>query len=413
MSIDLVIALLVFLVSINYWISRSVLYPPFLFCTMWFLDMSLYRLHLTPIDPLHSDTLGIIGLGAALFSFGGGMAMLVPQNLIEARLVLTRFPARNTIVKTALILFLACGIPLQIVSLFHQATLGVGTTVFQRARSAALVSNAGPPAILTYFNLWSLYAAPLFLLEACDTSFWIMASIAFLSSLLSTGRVPFLMLIGSLICAQLMASNRQKFWPALKFARLPIFLFISLFFGLIFLTKDTTGFGESIGAILLVFFVNYIVGPAVAFDYFLWHPRSYANAPHHTFKFFLGIGSALHLAAYQPAGPEDFVLVPFPTNVFTVYRYYVGDFGIYGALLVMLLIGFFTTALYRKARTGSFLGIYFFSITLFATFMSIFSDEYSAFGSYIDELLFAMIYIVLRSIPLRVLPRLESGYGVS
>jgi hypothetical protein len=77
------------------------------------------------------------------------------------------------------------------------------------------------------------------------------------------------------------------------------------------------------------------------------------------------------------------------------------------------LIGLFQTLLYRKARTGSELGIYFFAITLFAVFMSIFSDEYAAFGSYIDSLSFAAIYIVLRSIPMRVLPRLESGYSVN
>jgi hypothetical protein len=43
--------------------------------------------------------------------------------------------------------------------------------------------------------------------------------------------------------------------------------------------------------------------------------------------------------------------------------------------------------------------------------MVIFSDQYAAFGAYIDSLLFAGIYIVLRSLPLRILPRLEAGYG--
>lgn len=104
-------------------------------------------------------------------------------------------------------------------------------------------------------------------------------------------------------------------------------------------------------------------------------------------------------------------MVPYPTNVYTVYQDYILDFGLYGALIVVLLIGMFQTLLYRKARTGSELGIYFFAITLFAVFLAPFSDEYSAFGSYIDAFLFAAIYIILRSIPLRVLPRLSSGYG--
>jgi oligosaccharide repeat unit polymerase len=414
MSVNSILAILALLVLGNYWLSRSVLYPPFLFSSMWLLVFTLYRLDLTPMEPLHSATVGIIGLGAILFSFGAAIALLAPQNLIESRLILTRFPPRNHIVKYALIAFLACGIPLQIHSLLQRAALGVGSTVLARARTSAMLApEAAPNPLLAYFTLWALYAAPLYLLEKRDKGFWMMTSVAFIASLLSTGRVPFLMLVGSLITVQLMTTNRQKFWDALKFARIPILLFFCLYFGLIFVSKDTSAFEGSVAAILLLFLVAYIVGPTAAFDYFLQHPREYAGAPHHTFKFFLGIGSALHLVTYQPAPPEDFVMVPFPTNVFTVYRYYIGDFGLYGALLVITLIGLLQTLLYRKARTGSELGIYFFSITLFALFMSIFSDEYAAFGSYINQLSFAAIYIVLRSIPLRVLPRLESGYGVS
>jgi oligosaccharide repeat unit polymerase len=104
-------------------------------------------------------------------------------------------------------------------------------------------------------------------------------------------------------------------------------------------------------------------------------------------------------------------MVPFPTNVFTVYRYYLTDFGLYGTLIVMVTIGLLQTLVYRKARTGSTLGIYFFAITIYAIFLSIFSDEYAAFGAYIDSLAFAAIYILLRSLPVRILPRLQSGYG--
>jgi hypothetical protein len=43
--------------------------------------------------------------------------------------------------------------------------------------------------------------------------------------------------------------------------------------------------------------------------------------------------------------------------------------------------------------------------------MAPFSDEYAAFGSYIDAFLFAAVYIILRSIRMRFLPRLETGYG--
>jgi len=413
MSVDLLLALLALLILVNYWLSRSVLYPPFLFCGMWLLDFTLYRLDLTPTDPIHANTLAIIALGAVLFSAGGVIAMLAPRALVETRFILTRFPPRNELVKPLLMVFLGCGIPVQMYYLVRSASQGVGATIFQRARTAGMVADAAPSPILAYFTLWALYAAPLFLIERRDRDFWLMTVIAFMASILSTGRLPILMLLSALVCVQLMVTRRQTFWAALKFVRIPMALFFFLYFGLIFVTKDTSVFNESIATILLLFLVGYIVGPTVAFDYFLSHRQDYAAAPHHTFKFFLSIASALHFVAYVPAPPESFVFVPFPTNVFTVYRYYVADFGLYGALLAITLIGLFQTLLYRKARTGSELGIYFFAITLFAVFMSIFSDEYAAFGAYIDSLSFAAIYIVLRSIPMRVLPRLESGYGVN
>jgi oligosaccharide repeat unit polymerase len=220
------------------------------------------------------------------------------------------------------------------------------------------------------------------------------------------------MLIAALTCAHLMVSNRQTFWRALKFARVPIILFLCLYFGLIFLDKDTSTYEGGIAGILLFFLVSYIVGPMAAFDYVLQHPQDYAGASNHTFKFFLGIASTLHLIQWVPPPRFDvFVYVPYPTNVYTIYKHFYVDFGFYGMLAAITLIGFLQTLLYRKARTGSMLGIYFFSLTAYPLIVSVFDDSYSAFGSYIDAFLLAVIYITLRSIPARVLPRLASGYG--
>jgi oligosaccharide repeat unit polymerase len=413
-SVDSALVLLTALALGNYWLSRSVLYPPLWFCGVWFLDLGLYRLDLTPVDTLHSGTIGIIGLGAVLFSMGGMLALLTPKNFFEARLILTRFPPRNKIVKPAVTFFLLCGLPILLSNLLAMAAGGIGNTVFQRARTGgAAAGGIGAGPLGTYLILWSLYAAPLFLIEQRDKFFWMMTSIAFVASILSTGRLPILMLISSLTCVQLMMTNRYTFWAALKFARIPIVLFICLYFGLIFLTKDTSVFeAGGIGELLVIFLVGYIVGPTAAFDYFLQHPNEYPAGSNQTFKFFLAVASKLHLVAFQPAPLGDFIIVPFPTNVYTGYRIYVGDFGLYGALIVMGVIGLLQTLVYRKARTGSKLAMYFFAITFFETFMVIFSDQYAAFGAYIDSLLFAAIYILLRSVPMRILPRLESGYGI-
>jgi oligosaccharide repeat unit polymerase len=415
MSLDGVIGLLIGLILVNYWLSRSVLYPPFLFCSIWLLDLTIYRFSPGEFDPLHTNTLALLGMGAVFFSLGGIVGMLVPKALIAARFVLTRFPPRNNLTKPAVILFLACGIPLLLSNLLTLASQGTGNTIFQQARNAGVAGAGGGLAggnpLGTYFILWSLYAAPLFLIERRDKSFWVMTTIALLASLLSTGRLPFLMLISSLTCVELLKTNRHTFWSALKFARIPMLLFMCLFFGLLFLIKDTSIFEGGIGAIALLFLVSYLIGPTGALDYLMQHVQDYAGQPNHTFKFFLGVFTQLHLISYQQPPKDDFVPLIVPTNVFTFYRYYLTDFGLYGALIVIAIIALFQTLLYRKARTGSMLGMYFFAITLYAVLLAPFSDEFSSFGAYIDSLAFAAIYIVLRSLPVRFLPRLDLRFG--
>jgi oligosaccharide repeat unit polymerase len=417
MSLDAVLGLSIGLILVNYLLGRSVLDPPFLFCSIWLLVLTIYRFSPGEFDPLHSNTLALLAMGAVFFSLGGMLGMLFPKALITARFVLTRFPPRNDLVKPAVILFLACGIPLLLSNLLTLASQGTGNTIFQQARNAGVAGAGGGLAggnpLGTYFILWSLYAAPLFLIERRDKSFWVMTGIALLASLLSTGRLPFLMLISSLTCVELMKTNRYTFWSALKFARIPMFLFLCLFLGLLFLIKDTSIFEGGIGAIALLFLVSYLIGPTGALDYLMQHPQDYAGQPHHTFKFFLGIFTQLHLISYQQPPKDDFVPLIVPTNVFTFYRYYLTDFGLYGTLIVIAIIGLLQTLLYRKARTGSILGMYFFAITLYAVLLSPFSDEFSSFGAYIDSLAFAAIYIVLRSLPLRILPRLDLRYGTS
>jgi oligosaccharide repeat unit polymerase len=239
-----------------------------------------------------------------------------------------------------------------------------------------------------------------------------MTFVALAGGVLSTGRTPVMMLIVALTCVQLMISDRHRFWHALQFARVPIFIFLCLYFGLVFLDKDTSSYEGGIAGIILFFLVAYIVGPMAAFDYVLRHPQDYAGTSNHTFKFFLSVASTLHLVQWVPPPLYDvFVYVPYPTNVYTIYKFFYLDFGFYGMLAAITLIGFLQTLLYRKARTGSVLGLYFFSLTLYALIVSVFDDSYSAFGSYIDAFLLAAIYITLRSIPVRILPRLASGYG--
>jgi len=168
-------------------------------------------------------------------------------------------------------------------------------------------------------------------------------------------------------------------------------------------------FGQSVGGTIVLFLVGYIVGPVLGFDYVLQHASAYTGDAHHTFKFFLSIGPALHIFPYTPPPFIDaFAPLPFPTNVYTVYKFYYTDFGLLGMFTVIGIIGFCHTLLYFKARTGSELGSFLFALSLFPVLMSIFDDHYSALGSLLDEFIIGFLYFSLRGNPLRLLPGRKS-----
>ena len=60
--LDLTLVFFLLLVVLNYRAHRSVLYPPFIFCAMWLLDLTIYRLGLIEINPVHGNTLAIVAV---------------------------------------------------------------------------------------------------------------------------------------------------------------------------------------------------------------------------------------------------------------------------------------------------------------------------------------------------------------
>jgi len=311
---------------------------------------------------------------------------------------------------------------MQIQNLRVQAAHGEGGTIFERARNAGITAQQNgegiegmSSGISIYFVSWAVFTAIMFLLLGKDKSFWLVAFIALLACILTTGRTSLLQLFGGLICAYLMTTGRTSFWAALKVTRLPLLLFGFLFLGLIFLnkTEQSQNYANGIAQIAMVFFISYIVGPLAAFDSFLQNPGLFSDIPNHTFKFYLSIAAHLHLIQYVPAPMlQGFVGVPYPVNVYTMYKDYVIDFGVFGALAAVAIIGFLHVALYRKALTGSFLGTFLFALSIFPVTMAIFSDQYSSLGNYTNAICFCGIFIILQSLPIRILPSVSGGYGV-
>ncbi len=417
-GLDTLICTLTIVVLANYRLRRSVLYPPFLFCGMWLFESVVYRLHLIDVDPIHPITLCVIAAGAILFSFGGLCAFLVPERMIATRLTLIGKPKiTGNWMRYVVVLFLAVCVCFAIRAMMVTAAEagGAGGLFFAVARENVIENiNEGHESIpwYSYAATWTIFTATLFQCERRDRVSWIAAAIAFVSCVISGGRGGFLFLFSSLICVYLVRNKRERFAAAMRFARWPILGFFLLFAGLLFVDKSIstttnalTFAGRSV--------VSYIVGPVAALDQVLLHPLDYSGAPNHTFRFFLRIGSWLGLFSYTAApGLDKFIFVPFGTNVYTAYKFFITDYGTWPSVAIMGIIGFLHTLLFRKAHTGGVLGLYLFALTIFPVLMVIFDDQYSQFGLYIDALFFATAYLTIKSIPWRIF-RIKSDQHTS
>jgi oligosaccharide repeat unit polymerase len=285
--------------------------------------------------------------------------------------------------------------------LIQVASQGFGEGLFRRAQSVAEENvNNGVEArsFLDYVPLIAVYIAVLFLLERRGRASWIVTTLALVSCIVRGGKGALLIFVSALMSAYLINTNRERFLAALKSARWAILFFAILFAGLLGTEKDTSSVQTSVVAFATNATVQYIVGPLGAFDKVLTHPSDYTGAPHHTFKMFLRVASWFGIISYSPPSFNEWAFVPFGTNVYTLYKPFIADFGTYAALGVMAVIGFMHTLLFRRASTGGLLAVYMFALSVNPIFMAIFDDVYTAFAIYINGLLFGILYMTLRRI---------------
>jgi oligosaccharide repeat unit polymerase len=408
MEIWLLIAFIASLAVMNYRLAHSVLYPPFIFCFMWVFVLVVYQLNLIEVDVLHLNTLLLLGSGALVYSLGGGIGYLIPSRLVETRFSFSLVPGSemrgSAVLKVALAMGCLVGMLLIVRHTVLEGSGATGGSILARARAAGVEAQnegGGGFSLLAYVPALSIYVATLLMVEGRGKLFGLVACSAFITAVFTTGRGPILMLFSALSAVYLVQENKLSLKAGFRFVRVPFMVFAALYVVLTFTNKDTSGISGGIAGVLIYFVVGYIVGPTVALDYVLQNPRQYAGEPQHTFKLFLGIAAHLHLLNYTPPPFLDtFIDVPFPTNVYTGYKFFYTDFGFGGCLLIVSIIGLLHAALYRKAVSGSKFGLYLFAYSVFPVLMFVFDDRYSAFGENINVFALGALYYALGGIAL-------------
>jgi oligosaccharide repeat unit polymerase len=412
-SLDLVLIFFLLLAVLNYRAQHSVLYPPFIFCAMWLLDLAVVRSGIIEIDPVHGNTLAIVATGAASFSAGGLLAGLVPRELLRVHIHL--FPPRPegtpNFLRNTLTIIVLCGLPLIFYQIWQFINLQGGNFfILTQARMVQVeVARSGeqslPVTMLSYFLMTATSASLLFATEKIDRQFWVVTVVAFLTCILSTGRTGFLILISGLCAIRLLRRKQESLRDAMRLLRWPIALFVALYIGIALTNKNTARMTGGITDIVTYSVLSYIAGPLAAFDGVVQNPAGFMMTTSHTFQYPLRLAAALHLANYtRPPAFDSFVFVPFPINVYTVFKFYFLELGTAGTAVILLFVGFLHSLLYLKAKQGGRFSIYLFARFMYPVLMVTFDDQYYLMGMYLVAIAFALLYFLIGSVPLRLFP---------
>jgi oligosaccharide repeat unit polymerase len=203
----------------------------------------------------------------------------------------------------------------------------------------------------------------------------------------------------------LIRERKDTVVKALRIIIVPLVIFSALFIGIVFLEKDLSGFDGDVSAIFSNYTVAYLVAPLAALDYVLRHPAEYLHAANHTFEFLLKGLDALGYPYKIPPTFDEYLFVPYPANIYTIYKPYFLDFGMFGMFGTIATFGFSQTFIYGRAISGRKVSQFMFSLSIFPIVFSIFDDAYSEFVLLFMAFCVAVIYFGF-------LNRLKLGFSI-
>jgi oligosaccharide repeat unit polymerase len=401
----LVIFILVILLAtviVDNLVDKSILYPPFIFNTIWFLVILIYFIFkiIDPgeMDTLHANTLVLVVGTNILFALGG----------FYVRYQFRKKPSEISFKPTAIPellsdLILLITIISLILLVFKAKDLAshVWAKNFFIALRYQLTNMRLTYGILDYFLVFGLFASLFRLYTFDDFSelntkqkvkliISILVSFAFLA--LSTGRTfLFFYFITVFMTIYLKGKFRSKY--VLTFFILAFASFITI--GIV-LNKGGQ-FGDSIGDNTkqgLHQLLAYFDGPVLALDRFINSDFEHTFGKN-TFRFFIALLYELNIIKIPPVDiVKEWIFVPYPTNVFTVFYQYVMDFGFIGCWIIIFFFGIVHTWMFYRAKTS---GNHFKMLTAYSYFpllMVFFQDQYFSLLSFWIQLWFYS-YIIL------------------
>ncbi len=389
---------LLFLINFKI-MNRKIMHPAVLFSALWLFVLILHFIFgltiLNQLFPIRISTYLIFFIGTMSFSFGSLIQTMIRQKIIRSKnKVEENSQPHETIIslnlRYILVAIVVLGLPFYIsaayrlflASNYENFFIGLRTELSYGEGDMGMSKYLFPFSMVVYtLNLYS------FLREkkrANKTLFIISLISIIIYTIFFTGRTPFLFI---LVLYLGMNYFYNKNFSLKKLSRLfVIFIIIFIFFGVVYGKGGNTdstaqeNFKPAAEATAI-----YMVGGLNALDWELSHQYRVSYDGYNSLRFFIKIGEQLDLWPNIKVNKliMSFVFIPYPTNVYTVYSFYIKDFGKIYAWMIMAFFGFFQTYVYYKALEKKNIRFSIcYSFLLFPMLMSFFADQYFSLISY-------------------------------
>lgn len=390
--------------------NRDVLYPAFTFTAIWAAVTAVYIFCPFDIRPIGWKTVGILVGGVASFSIGcllgnrrlfrmgnadGTNELLDSRDNPQARLLLLGY----TVLTVPIVIFDIQQIVGEPISLSPAFFIRLRTTIMYLYFSDPGTSPYGGwlmNRLVTTSFIISVLTFLLFVME--EKRKWanlICASCLIVLSLLFTGRTFLMQAFCGSLCLVLLRKKNRNFTKIALPIGLAGFGLILLMTAITLLTKAETQGSNGLQVATNMTF-EYIAGPIAGFDYAVNHPAEFQDQPATVFEGILTPLSRLELIRYKPpSASDDFVFVPFPTNVYTCFKPYYEDFGMAGCFLAFAIFGLIEGGLFHAAVRGGHIAAFVLAYLSDPLMFSTFDDHYRFIMGYIYLGLYILVYFYL------------------
>ena len=385
------------LLFINYMIQKNYATPSFIFVSIWLIVLVSYNLSLdlnSDFQYIISDsTYLLINFGS--FCFSSGCLLSVKKNVLlsEAKPILNYSWSKSF--DYFITFFLIVLLYLEFFYLSNKLDVHDNFSSFLIQLRYLKNYEDLDYGIYGYIGTVSVFNFGIRILRGNNSkhdSFFLFISIliAICYAILSTGRTNFFLLI-LLAIGSSIVKGEISFFSVFKYFLYTITSFVVIG---VLLNKGGNIDNDFYSNLELMFnnIIGYLVGPFCALDVFLSKNFTLGYGQN-TFRFVNAFLFKTGLSTNEPISlVEDFVHIPYPVNVYTIYKKYLLDFGYTITFIILFFLGSIISILFKKAiQSSSIIYKYMYCLMIFPIVLSFFNEQFfSILSQWIQH--FILIY---------------------